>query len=230
MLKLIRMVVGSCRKRGLWNTLCIIVGELSFDLCHGMDSGGVIPLDELEVKGGNRAYGSEFQAVSVVLFKRVFGCLRREHGLEPRTALFVDFGSGKGRALVLALAEGFLRVLGVEFSGQLVDICRANFAKLKAAGKLPIGARYELRHEDAVECMIPDEAGVFFLFNPFGPPIIDHVAENIACSACFHPRQIFVAYFNPLHQDAFEKRGFVPILNLLPDAIVYKYNAPLAVN
>src|SRR3954471_2990982 len=40
--------------------------------------------------------------------------------------VFVDFGSGKGRIVILAAALPFRRVIGVEFSAQLHEIAFAN--------------------------------------------------------------------------------------------------------
>ena len=42
------------------------------------------------------------------------------------------------------------------------------------------------------------------MFNPFGPPVIDHVAAAIARSYSEAPRPIIIAYLNPRHSDVFE--------------------------
>jgi predicted RNA methylase len=39
---------------------------------------------------------------------------------------FVDIGSGKGRALIIAAEYAFKRIIGVEYSPSLATICRRN--------------------------------------------------------------------------------------------------------
>jgi SAM-dependent methyltransferase len=106
--------------------------------------------------------------------------------------VFVDYGAGKGRALAAAAARQFRKVIGVEISGELVEIARGNLARLKRrrAGGV------EIHHADAAEFAVPDEANVFFFFNPFGGETLARVVERIEQSSLAHPRELFVIYFN----------------------------------
>jgi len=106
--------------------------------------------------------------------------------------VFVDYGAGKGRALAAAAARPFRKVIGVEISGELVEIARRNLARLKRrrAGQV------EIYHADATAFAVPDDANVFFFFNPFGGATLARVVERIRESWRAHPRELFVIYFN----------------------------------
>ena len=106
--------------------------------------------------------------------------------------VFVDYGAGKGRALAAAAAYPFRKVIGVEISGELVEIARRNLARLKRrrAGCV------EIHHADAAAFAVPDDANVFFFFNPFGGATLARVVERIRESWTEHPREVFFIYFN----------------------------------
>ena len=106
--------------------------------------------------------------------------------------VFVDYGAGKGRALAAAAARPFRKVIGVEISGELVEIARGNLDRLKRrrAGQV------EIHHADAAVFAVPDDANVFFFFNPFGGTTLARVVERIRESWMAHPRELYVIYFN----------------------------------
>jgi cyclopropane fatty-acyl-phospholipid synthase-like methyltransferase len=60
---------------------------------------------------------------------------------------FLDFGSGKGRVMLIAAGSPFKSVIGVELSKQLHEIARKNIALL--ASELTRGARVRSINDDA---------------------------------------------------------------------------------
>ncbi len=106
--------------------------------------------------------------------------------------VFVDYGAGKGRALAAAAAQPFRKVIGVEISGELVESARRNLARLKRqrAGQV------EIHHADAAAFAVPDDANVFFFFNPFSGATLERVVERIRESWTAHPREMFFIFFN----------------------------------
>jgi SAM-dependent methyltransferase len=106
--------------------------------------------------------------------------------------VFVDYGAGKGRALAAAAARPFRKVIGVEISGELVEIARGNLARMK---RRRVG-HVEIHHGDAALFPVPDDANVFFFFNPFGGATLARVVERIRESLTAHPREVFFIYFN----------------------------------
>ncbi|WP_301089671.1 class I SAM-dependent methyltransferase [Sphingomonas sp.] len=55
-------------------------------------------------------------------------------GIDPARYSFVDYGSGKGRVVMIAAARGFQRAIGVEFAPELHDIALANGRRFTSAG------------------------------------------------------------------------------------------------
>jgi SAM-dependent methyltransferase len=120
--------------------------------------------------------------------------------LRPSETTFVDYGSGKGRVCMVAAQAGFRRVIGVEFSPELCTIARSNVARFVAAGgasEMP-----EIVLGDAGAFDPPPGPLLAYLYNPFGPPVLDEVVERLAAKAeAGDP--IFVCYVDPQHLGAF---------------------------
>ena len=107
--------------------------------------------------------------------------------------VFVDYGAGKGRALAAAAAQPFRRVVGVEISAALVEIAQRNLARLKRRR----AGHVEIHHADAAAFAVPDDANVFFFFNPFGGATLARVVERIRESWTAHPRELVLHLLQP---------------------------------
>jgi len=110
----------------------------------------------------------------------------------PDKVVFVDYGAGKGRALAAAAMHPFQKVIGVEISGVLVEIARRNLARMKRR----CARQVEIHQSDAAAFPVPDDANVFFFFNPFAGATLARVVERIHQSWTEHPRDLFFIYFN----------------------------------
>ncbi len=104
--------------------------------------------------------------------------------------VFVDFGSGKGRPVLLAAEYPFRRVIGVEYSKKLHDAACRN---LRLSKRL-VCQDVELVHADAGEWPIPPDATVLFFFNPFEGQVLAKVCDNIRASIAAAPRRITIIY------------------------------------
>ena len=111
--------------------------------------------------------------------------------VRPGEDIFVDFGSGKGRMVLLAAERPFRRIIGVEFSAQLHDVALENLR-----GALPgLKCReVELILADATQWKVPDEATILFFFNPFHGEVLAKVFDNIRRSLAEAPRKITIVY------------------------------------
>ncbi|MEO7317813.1 MAG: class I SAM-dependent methyltransferase [Chthoniobacteraceae bacterium] len=117
-----------------------------------------------------------------------------------RDDVFVDFGSGKGRTLILAADFPFRRIIGVEFDGNLNDLALKNLQRALTAERLN---DIDLIVADATAWRIPDEATVLFFFNPFRGEVLAKVCENIRRSLAEAPRKLTIVYVRP--EQFFEK-------------------------
>ena len=145
----------------------------------------------------------------------------------PQQVVFLDYGSGKGRVLVVAASMPFRKVLGVEISESLVRIARENLGKMKRrrAGSV------EVYHSDAAEFQLPDDVNVIFIFNPFVGQTLTEVVEKIRASWLSHPRELLVIAVN--HRE-FDRRvrdgGWISKVFEAPLCALYRAPASIVLN
>src|SRR5215470_7329568 len=125
---LIENCVGSVRRHGLgvsarryWTRL----REQLYERCLGIRSSDIISLQELGLEHEQRR---EHYPTSVEHFRRM------ERFVRPRTQneVFLDYGAGLGRVLVLAAMLPFKRVIGVELSPVLAQRARENLSRCES--------------------------------------------------------------------------------------------------
>jgi SAM-dependent methyltransferase len=121
----------------------------------------------------------------------------------------VDFGCGKGGALITLAKYPFSRILGVEISEELAGIARRNFRKLNIEN---VG----LSVCDATEFSDLDGFNYVYFFNPFPGAVMREVMANINESLARAPRKMTIIYLNPachdciLENSPFRKLGEFP--------------------
>ena len=103
--------------------------------------------------------------------------------------------------MLMAAERGFPKVMGVEFSGELVEICRRNLEIYKRKTKSK--TEFEVVHMDAAEYEIAPDANLLFFSNPFDETLIEKVIDNILRSLEMHPREIVVVHLFPQGNLAF---------------------------
>ena len=111
---------------------------------------------------------------------------------------FIDLGSGKGRALLMAAEQAFQRIIGVELIPDLNQRCLENIHAFKQLhGE---SGRLEALCMDARDFQFPLEPLVVYLFNPFPEPVFAAVIESLRRSAESNSRPVFVAYRYTEHE------------------------------
>ena len=128
----------------------------------------------------------EYVPSSYAVLRRVF----RRVDLGPGD-VFVDLGSGMGRAVFAASWLGAGRAVGVEIDPDLVAIARSNQARSRLRDH-----RIEFLQCGA-ESYLHDQSTVIFLFNPFGAGTMAAVARQIESGLKKNPRNVRIAYVNP---------------------------------
>jgi 16S rRNA G966 N2-methylase RsmD len=113
----------------------------------------------------------------------------------------VDFGSGKGKAMFMAAERGFRKIIGVEFSIELVEVSRRNLEIFERRSKSK--AEFEILHMDASEYPLPPEANLLFFSNPFNEELTAKVIGNILRAYEQSPRDIWVVHLHPQGNMAF---------------------------
>lgn len=174
--------------------------DAEFDRQLGVSTGGNVRPKAKSVIGNNWLHGVNYQPVDPAEFRLTLERLQ----LPFEKFTFVDFGCGKGRALLLAAEYPFKRVAGIEYCVELSTIARQNLAKAPRAKRR---SEIEVIDGDAAAFPIPDGPLALYFFNPFGEPVMQSVANNVVSSFRRSPRRIVVIYFTPYYSRVWESTG-----------------------
>ena len=184
-----RVISGWVRKEG-WRyspwQLYEKYADRTFDWKHGTDTRVLAELPALQIDSPNKRHGQRYQASPVFSLRRVL----RRLDIDFSDFSFVDFGSGKGRTLLLAGEFPFKQVTGVEFSAQLNASAAGNisaYRKRQAGGVATL-------HCDATAFELPPDNLVLYFFNPFKEAVLSTVLANICASIRLQPRRIIIVY------------------------------------
>ena len=196
LLHLVRILPDRRRRRRL---------DREYDRRHAVETGGIVRLQALDIESENRDLGVRYEATNPTWFRNIVGSLP----VDCREFTFVDYGAGKGRALLLASEFPFKRIIGVEFSPELVEIARRNVARFESEHQQCTD--FEVVCADAVEYELPDEPAVLYFYNPFAEPVFLRVLQGIRRSFERAPRPLLVVVTGDAPLGALAAAGFAPL-------------------
>ncbi len=133
---------------------------------------------------------------------------------------FIDLGSGKGRTLLMASSYPFRRIIGVELLEELNAIALENIARYRSAEQKCFNI--EAKSGDASRFEFPAEPTVLYLFNPFPRHVWREVLANLHRSLLAAPRQVYVIYHNPVHEDILEAQSWLHQLRRTHQFVIYE--------
>lgn len=165
-------------------------GDVEYDWEHRVDTTSATVNWRTRLAG---LMNSPYQPVPPDEFRNIMGAL----AIDFSQFTFIDIGSGKGRALLLACDYGFRRVVGIELIPELDRIARENVRKIEAERNI---GNIELICGDATTFVFPFEPSVVFLFNPLPEPGLRRLLAELDRSLRQHPRKLIVVYANPVHE------------------------------
>jgi hypothetical protein len=116
---------------------------------------------------------------------------------------FVDLGSGKGRAVLIASQRPFARAVGIEHSGLLHASAQRNLEAAQA--RTPSVCPVHLFKGDAATHPLPEGPLVVYLYNPFGHAVLGAVLARL------HKREAWIAYVNPFEALVVESFGWTRV-------------------
>jgi hypothetical protein len=182
-----------------------------FDRRHDVDTHGVIQPKELGLSPSDVKLCVEYEPCAPEPLSEILSNLN----ISFEDYQFVDLGSGKGMALLVASLKPFKRIVGVEWSRGLATIARENARKF-------IHQRQKCREiivvdGDAAAFELPDAPLVIWMFNPFKEAIVRHVLDNLRESLARRPRHVIVVYYNPKHEQAFEEAEYLRLIEARKD-------------
>jgi len=105
---------------------------------------------------------------------------------------FIDFGCGKGRALIVASKFGFQSLVGIEFSPHAMEVCRNNLKKLS----IPCSFFTESISEiDYSTTLIRSKNIIIYAYNPTTLSIIVESCNKLL--QAYPNLRVFLIYTNP---------------------------------
>ena len=173
--------------------------ERALDRELGIDTARVVPKGALLAETKITEEITFYQAVPLRVFDEMTACLPSDLS----SFSFIDIGSGKGRALVLAARLGFNEAIGLELSPNLHRIAEKNLAKVRGSVRTNLRAL----NMDARLFKFPVKRTVVFLHNPFGEEVTREVITNIESAYQGMNCPVFLLYHWPVHRQVLEERG-----------------------
>lgn len=114
----------------------------------------------------------------------------------------LDYGSGKGGAIISLHQFGFAEIRGVELSEALVAVARENMRRLAFE-------RVRFFVSDAAQFRDLDDVTHIYMYNPFPCSVMADVLRNIEASLASTPREIHIVYRNAICQDLFDRSSLL---------------------
>jgi hypothetical protein len=188
----------------------------SFDQEYGTDTAQPVTVGALGVSDEQLEQTNKYQAVGVDIFTNMIRDLPIRHA----DYRFLDLGSGKGRALLLASCFPFKEIIGVELSERLHEIACRNIEIFKCRDQRCRQIKSICR--DAGKYQIPADNVVVYMYNSFGAEVLRTVLSNIKDSLQTHPRKMYIVYANPQHRVVIDDAQFVKFFAQGDRYVVYE--------
>ncbi|HIP02410.1 MAG TPA: hypothetical protein EYG75_02730 [Campylobacterales bacterium] len=178
----------SIKENGLSSTLDKISQRVYYKI-KGVDF-STENLHELTLTGDYKDHGTALVSTSKDFFKKVFEDLENIIEKKIEKNIFLDYGSGKGGAIIQARNSGFNQSIGIEFAKELHDVAELNIKRL---GLNHVDSFYQ----DATTYLPPLDISVIYLFNPFDAVVMEKVAQNIVSLKEDFKNDVYIIYGNP---------------------------------
>jgi SAM-dependent methyltransferase len=162
--------------------------DASFDKQHNTDTGGMVPTRDLDIEDAATKWQSNLYLGSPA---RVTRHIVESLAIDYPDYTFVDYGSGKGRAVFVAAEYPFHAVVGVEISQQLHSAAEHNLAAYQGR---PLRSEIRLWCGNALDYPLPDGNLVLHMYHPFGPDVLRRMLERIRDSAGPGRRRVLIPY------------------------------------
>jgi hypothetical protein len=152
-------------------------------------------LSDLEIPSANWIYGFNYLPIDAEQFRAAISTLE----IEFNDFVFIDYGSGKGRALLFAPSFPFKRIIGIEFAPELDAIAQKNIRKYSSPDQKCNSI--EAYCMDFTQYSLPPEPSVLFFNRPSEAVPLAKALENIRKSFRETPRPIYVVFIAPAYKE-----------------------------
>jgi len=194
----VRTLAHSVREQGLRHTgrVCALAirgrwmaaADRRREAQFGVSSEGRVALHELAIDSQSRTLGFPYVPSPGLLVDTLLFNLDEDLS----RFCFIDFGSGKGRVLLVASHYPFREVVGVEFAPELHQVAQDNIHKYRSPARRCQNVRSVCA--DAATFALPEQECVLYFNNPFAEPVFARVLRNIEVARERAHRKVYVLY------------------------------------
>ena len=160
----------------------------TFDRSFNVSTAGTALLTNMDVTGPNRELGHYYLGT----VPKTFNSVMRDLPVTHQDFIFIDYGSGKGKALFLAALWPFRKIIGVEFARPLHEAAIRNCDTFSHPGRQCHDI--EPLHMDAGQYDLPLTPLILYFYNPFSEALMATVLQKIEDSLRLAPRDIWICY------------------------------------
>jgi len=165
--------------------------------------------------------GLTYGELNIKELHEVLNIIKRDHGpLFPKQGIFLDLGSGAGKACIAAgMLHPFEKVVGVEVLGALGDMATSALGKINEGIELPEGVElpagyiefvrgdFEADFANTVEPLAPKVVVAVAVATSFGPEQLQAMAK---LAEKMPDNAIFVTYTQGLPESVLDQRNWYP--------------------
>lgn len=183
-------------------------GDMDFDWERRVDTTGATVSNRDRLLG---MFHSPYQPTEPALFHEMMATLARDFAFDFSEFTFIDIGSGKGRALLLASDYPFKQIIGIELLPALHRIAQENISRYKSESQkcsqlLSICG-------DATQYAFTPSAILLYLFNPLPEKglreLLTHLESNLHQNSQKSTRALRIIYHNPLLANVLDEFSFL---------------------
>jgi hypothetical protein len=172
-----------------------------FDEAHGVETSGLIPAGHLTTGHPNDEHVTAYYGVAPSILRTLVDHWQATPPPHPsHQYTFIDFGAGKGRAMLVASELPFRQIIGIELNPTLADIAQSNLelwqASHAADPTAPPIAPIRLLEQDALTFDFPRTPCIAFLFHPFEAPVLRLLLRRIETQFASRPGELDILYVN----------------------------------
>ncbi len=191
-------------------------GDADYDWEHRVDTtgGSVTWSDRL-----TGMFHSAYQPTHPDLFHQIIENL----DINFPEFVFIDIGSGKGRALLMAADYPFLSVIGIELLPALNRAATENIANYKSDSQRCFDIR--AFDGDARSFVFPAQPCVLYLFNPLPEAGMAELLANLERSLHDCPRPVYVIYHNPVLEHLLATSQLLKRIKATHQYVLYAYGS-----
>jgi len=157
-----------------------------FDVKYGTDTSTVVAIRYDEAPSLHE------EARSIPSHPKIIRFVLDNCDINFRDFTFVDFGCGKGRALLCASEFPFSRIIGVEWSQDLSIVARRNIDIFKSSRQQCTDIIVE--SINVLDFQFPSSNILLYMYNPFGVKLTRQVFQKIKDHITSNQQRFLVAF------------------------------------